>query len=343
MPAKKPCATREFKAPTAKSGAKRSSVQTSAAYRTAKIARARQKREIEQQKREKLMFGMFIVVILVLLLFAILVFKKVIGNDVPDDTLPDNVSYSEITDGTNGDISEAPQSDTAFTVEKSAVKSGSLIIVDENKPYVSSASKMLNMSESRTVFGTSSNGKNIYSYYVASTSDTKCDETALKAFNSFADSFYTATKNVDLFVSNACDDNGIHAAGLAFDLRFWTGGSNYYAMNDDNYTSDFKWISDNAHKYGFVVNSKCDSDFCLRYVGVPHADYMFRHELTLSEYLDKVCKETLAFTDDNGDKYEVYYAHATGDMISVPIYSADAEYEISGDNKEGIIVTVKMN
>ena len=343
MPAKKSSATREFRAQPKKSSAKRSTVHTSTAYRTASLARARQKREIEQQKREKLMFAMFIVVILVFLLFAILVFKKVIGNDMPDDTTPDNSGYSQNV-GDEGDVGDAAGiADATVTVEKSAVKTGTLVLVDTNHPYTAPLPQTENMSASRTVFGTSASGKNIYSYYVASTSETACESEALKAFNGFADGFYTATKNVDLFVSKAyASGQGVHATGLALDLRFWTGGNNYYSLNAESYTTDFKWIKENAHKYGFIVG-ECDADFCLRYVGVPHASYMYKHSLTLAEYLDEVCKGTLAFTVDNGDKYEVYYTHATGDMVSVPLCSADAEHEISGDNREGVIVAVKMN
>ncbi len=288
------------------------------------------------------MFALFIVVILVLLLFAILIFKKVLGSDMPADTSPDNVSYHENVGGEEPPVTD-PAPATSVTVAKSAVNSGALVLVNSSKPYVSSDPETKNMSESRTVFGTGSNGKNIYSYYVVSTHDTACEKTALEAFNSFADGFYTATKNVDLFVSGAVAESGIHATGLALDLRFWTGGNNYYALGDPKYADDFDWICDNAYKYGFTVNSECEGNFCLRYVGVPHAYYMHKHDLSLEDYLKQVCKETLAFTTDGGDKYEVYYVHATGDMVSVPIYSADAEYEISGDNAEGLIVTVKMN
>ena len=288
------------------------------------------------------MFALFIVVILVLLLFAILIFKKVLGSDMPADTSPDNVSYHENVGGEEPPVTD-PAPATSVTVAKSAVNSGALVLVNSSKPYVSSDPETKNMSESRTVFGTGSNGKNIYSYYVVSTHDTACDKTALEAFNKFADGFYTATKNVDLFVSGAVAESGIHATGLALDLRFWTGGNNYYALGDPKYADDFDWICDNAYKYGFTVNSECEGNFCLRYVGVPHAYYIHKHDLSLEDYLKQVCKETLAFTTDGGDKYEVYYVHATGDMVSVPIYSADAEYEISGDNAEGLIVTVKMN
>ena len=75
---------------------------------------------------------------------------------------------------------------------------------------------------------------------------------------------------------------------------------------------------------------------------MPHAYYMYEHNIGLKEYLALVQRESISFTTNKGDKYEVLYVHATGDVVNVPLPSLDADYTISGDNMEGIIVTVKV-
>ena len=288
-----------------------------------------------------MMFALFVVVILVMLLFAILVFKKALGNDEqPNDT----TDYgNQITDTGEDGNTDLPRPATV-SVAKSAVKSGSLVLVNSQNSYASSVSSLKNMGESRTAVSTDNSGKAIYSYYLASKDGTLLDQDALTAFNAMANDFYEATKSVDLFVRKAyTSGTDEYATGLALDLSIWTGGNNYYPLNDPNFAEDFDWIFDNYYKYGFVISHSANNSFCFRYVGAPHAYYMHKHELTLEKYLELVKRETLAYTDNNADKYEVYYVHATGDVINVPLYSADAEYSISGDNSEGLIVSVKVN
>lgn len=340
--AKKPNATREFKTQTSQRK-KTSSSRSSAAYHTARIARERQKREIERQKREKMMFALFIVVILVMLLFAILVFKKVLGTEDPVGDVTDN-SAVNATDVTSEDEIDNIPSSTSVSVAKSAVHHGSLILVNSENAYVPSQISLKNAGESRTPVGTNSSGKTQYSYYLASKDSTLLEEGALAAFNSMADDFYKATKSLDLFVGKAyADGNDLHATGLALDLSIWTGGNNYYPLDDEKFENVYNWLMGNYYKYGFIISTDSDHNFCFRYVGEPHAYYMHKHDLSLDEYLKLIRQETLAYTDNNGNKYEVYYVHATGDVVSVPLYSADAEYKISGDNSEGLIVTVKVN
>lgn len=341
--AKKPNATREFKTQTSQRK-KSSNSRSSAAYHTARIARERQKREIERQKREKMMFALFIVVILVMLLFAILVFKKVLGTDEPIGDVTDGNGVVDMTDDTGEDESDNLPSPTSVSVAKSAVHHGNLILVNSENAYVPSQISLKNAGESRTPVGTDDSGKALYSYYLASKDNTLLEESALEAFNSMADALYKATKSLDLFVGKAyADGNDLHATGLALDLSIWTGGNNYYPLDDVKFESVYNWLMDNHYKYGFIISSDSDHGFCFRYVGAPHAHYMHKHDLSLDEYLKLIRQETLAYTDNNGDKYEVYYVHATGDVVSVPLYSADAEYKISGDNSEGLIVTVKVN
>jgi hypothetical protein len=341
--AKKPAATREFRAPERSSGTQKRT-QTSVAYRTARVARERQKREIEQQKREKLIFALFVVVILVMIIFAILIFKKVVGPDLPANTdTPDTVVTDPATEGSTNAPDTDPQIDSfSVSIETSAAKSGSLIIVDSEHKLSTKPTLKL-MSEARNTFGTSASGKPVYSYYVISTPSTTCESEALEAFVDLADAFYKATKSEDLFVNKAyADEQNAHGAGLAFDLKFYPAKNTYLPLDDSDYTDEYAWLKSNCYKYGFVFDTAAGHEFCLRYVGTPHAYYINSHSLTLTRYIELLKNDVLAFTCDNGEKYEVQYLPASGDIVNVELPSDDAEYTVSGDNAGGIIVAVKI-
>jgi hypothetical protein len=53
--------------------------------------------------------------------------------------------------------------------------------------------------------------------------------------------------------------------------------------------SAYRWIDDNAHRYGFVHASSLSNErHIFRYVGVPHAMHMTQHKLSFEEYLDRI-------------------------------------------------------
>lgn len=143
-----------------------------------------------------------------------------------------------------------------------------------------------------------------------------------------------------------------HQTGYVFDLdRIDDGGIAGIAFDG---TGDTKWFLDNCANYGFIVRYPSDKvattkyeyePWHYRYVGVPHALYMKQENLCFEEYIDKL-KETsvdapLAVSDNSGGTWAMWYVKASdGDTteISVP---KDLEYEVSGNNVDGFIVTVK--
>lgn len=342
--AKKPNATQEFRTPHTK---KDSRIQTTVAYRTARIARARQKREIEMQKREKLIFALIVVTILVMIILAILLFKRVIGTDTPVDT-PD--TEPQVTDVAGNiedpdnpdDVPPVINSGVTIPVVRSEVQKGSLILIDSAHAYVSSPVSLKNIKASRTPFYSEAKGYNVFSYYTKDDTP-ELEEETLAALNKLCDAFYEATGNNDLFIKNAYDASSpVHSTGYAVDLGIYTLEYVLYSLDDAKFANVYDWFFDNYYKYGFIIDSTADHDFCFRYVGVPHAYYMYEHNIGLKEYLALIQRESISFTTNKGDKYEVLYVHATGDVVNVPLPSLDADYTISGDNMEGIIVTVKV-
>ncbi|MDU3805280.1 MAG: M15 family metallopeptidase, partial [Finegoldia magna] len=105
-----------------------------------------------------------------------------------------------------------------------------------------------------------------------------------------------------------------HQTGLAYDLI----GEDYtlkYKL-DFSKSKEYKWLMDNAYKYGFVLRYPEDkkditglsfAPWHFRYVGIDLAKILHDQNLTLEEYL-KVADENVTNTDNNkedGDKQNI--------------------------------------
>ncbi len=142
-----------------------------------------------------------------------------------------------------------------------------------------------------------------------------------------------------------------HESGYAVDFTTSTTW-------DYDGTGEYDWINRNCWKYGFILRypeTKTDitkiqyEPWHYRYVGIPHAYYMYNNELCLEEYIELLKNYTyegehLKFSDENGSEYELYYVKSDdgSDNTSVPVPSG-LKYEISGNNIDGFIVTVYVN
>ena len=268
----------------------------------------------------------------------------------------------------------------------SDIHKGELLLINASFNYVfpDETPNFLRCYDTRTVVGKSEKtGNNIYSYYTQSgaTMCARFEPTMLAAFNSLADDFYRATGNYDLFIY---DEDGYrtydeqtaknqkkpadyapagqteHHMGTSIDLYGNISSSQpIYKIDDPQYASIYKWIYDNAYKYGFVhrypeaksgVTGVTYEPYHFRYVGKAHAEYMTKNNLCLEEYLDLLRdsygkNSPLYFTGEDGTEYMIYYVAASTDNltgISVPAEgSAGVKYTVSGDNKAGFIVTVE--
>lgn len=130
-----------------------------------------------------------------------------------------------------------------------------------------------------------------------------------------------------------------HNFGLSLDV-----GSTQKKMSE---APEGKWIEKNAWKYGFVLRYPKDKTdvtgiqyepWHIRYVGLPHSAIMKEKNLVLEEYLNYLKEEKDIFASINGKKYTVSFYPVSHSMtIKVPV---NLYYEISGNNIDGIIVTV---
>ncbi|MBJ8076173.1 M15 family metallopeptidase [Bacillus cereus group sp. N12] len=130
-----------------------------------------------------------------------------------------------------------------------------------------------------------------------------------------------------------------HNLGLSLDV-----GSTQDKMEK---APEGKWIEENMWKHGFVLRyPKNKSNITgiqyepwhIRYVGLPHSAIMQEKKFTLEEYLDFLKEKKEISTNVEGKEYKVsYYKFSNNTTISVPI---NQHYEISGNNMDGVIVTV---
>jgi zinc D-Ala-D-Ala carboxypeptidase len=129
-----------------------------------------------------------------------------------------------------------------------------------------------------------------------------------------------------------------HNSGLSLDV-----GSSLTKMER---APEGKWLKENAWKYGFIlrypkdktdVTGIQDEPWHIRYVGFPHSMIMHEKKLALEEYLDYLKEKREISPTINGKKYTItYYPVSQRKTIKVQV---NHDYEISGNNMDGVIVT----
>lgn len=132
-----------------------------------------------------------------------------------------------------------------------------------------------------------------------------------------------------------------HNLGLALDI-----GSSQADMNQ---ASEGRWLIGNASDYGFILRYPKDKTaitgiqyepWHFRYVGLPHSVIMQQKNFTLEEYLAYLKDQKKISATVKGKKYEIaYYPVSKTENIPMP---ANRSYEISGNNMDGVIVTVAL-
>lgn len=143
------------------------------------------------------------------------------------------------------------------------------------------------------------------------------------------------------------------SSGLTLDLSIL----NEAAASHSPYSPDgnYAWLTEHAADYGFIVRYPADKAdktcqegmaWHFRYVGAPHAKYMYDNGLCLEEYLEEIKKHTVSTehleTTVNGVNYEMYYVPTaetgTTTEIKYPMAADGSTPMISGDNAGGFIV-----
>ncbi len=129
-----------------------------------------------------------------------------------------------------------------------------------------------------------------------------------------------------------------HNLGLSIDV-----GSTLMKMES---APEGKWMEEHSWKYGFILRYPKDKTHItgiefepwhFRYVGLPHSAIMKEKNLVLEEYIEYLKKEKTVKTTIDETEYLVSY-HPVSETLEIvePIL---AQYEISGNNLDGVIVT----
>lgn len=253
---------------------------------------------------------------------------------------------------------------------------GDLILVRSGAPYVFPEEPDL-----KDLYSGRKKYQNGARAYQISTIDIELDSFVLSKLNEMTETFYELTGENSLLVKSAYrseeDQKEImdfrverdgeeealkyvarpgeseHHTAMAFDMSVYKNGVNTYIQDEEEYL----WIYENAHKYGFVLRYPEEKSeitgiayeaWHFRYVGVPHAYYMYTEKLVLEEYLELLMtnylynESHLIIDCDDGSSYEIYYVTADDYGNAEIILPTGFEYSVSGDNVGGYIVTVKI-
>ena len=202
---------------------------------------------------------------------------------------------------------------------------------------------------------------------IASASSTvnMASKRVLQAFNEMVCDFYKKTGKATILLTDLYLEGGgegktcyEHESGLAIDLRLYLEAEKSYPEFTGK--GEYAWFEQNCHKYGFILRYSDDKKDItgvpgmanhFRYVGKPHAELIKRKAYCLEEYLDDIKQYTidspLSFEDENGDCWAIYYFAQSNEQttnIPIPLDASNTEYvhSISGDNRDGYIVTVNI-
>ncbi len=157
-----------------------------------------------------------------------------------------------------------------------------------------------------------------------------------------------------------------HHSGLAIDMCIFSDGKQYYFPEHEAGA----WIIENAPSYGFILRyteemqelTGCASEpWHYRYIGTPHAQLITDLGLCYEQYMEYIhgftWKGERLFVAEDGTTnrgsgftlpdsgYMIYSVPASTEsaMTEIPLPPGYENYEISGDNDIGFIVTVSLS
>lgn len=324
-------------------------------FNTVKHSNRDQRRQRQQRSRIVLL-SIFLVVIALLLTSLVFLVCSIV------DTVKSNSPDTKDPNGGLPSNSGTPSQDVTYisvTQVNDAVYTGELLVVNNNYEYhfPTAVLGLKNIYDNRLKYNDVSNT------YMVGDASWKLNSTALDAFNSMLYKYYELSEDGTTLITSAYrtydDQKNLNSSVAAGYSDHHTG----YCVSLKKQTTSGRtelesdhWIYQNCHKYGFIVRYPADKSditgvrdytYCLRYVGVAHATYIYEHDLCLEEYVE-LLKSTytsanhLKITDANQKTYEVFYVPSAGQVTTIQV-PKNYKYTVSGDNIGGFIVTVYLN
>lgn len=331
----------------------------------------------KQARKNRIVFGVTVAAIVLLLLSVIIFSARCTFNLASVGDLGET-DTSAVTDRIEIPETEPPETEPPLDPNYE--------YLEKTEADIHTGYQMLINYDNAYVFGDYFNLKTLYSarngFYKVSNSTDSIDTRALDAFVSMMSAFGEATGHRDVIVTSAdrtyefqeqlynerverdgeeiaklyvaLPGHSEHHTGLALDIAIYTDGGEGFTFDDKPEYGE--WMRANSYKFGFIerypaskteITQTAYENWHYRFVGKPHAYYVWANDLCLEEYIDLLrthdFKNKLTFTDDEGSSWEIYYVPASGEEITkipVPKYF---EYELSGNNADGFIITVSHN
>ena len=266
----------------------------------------------------------------------------------PTPEPPEEISYNPLADGF-----------IPFLVEASDIHRGHLLLVNHDHSYtIPEDIDLVNIKEYQTTTFRVQHERDRLARSIMAPLDEMMEEfinatgvrnvAVISAFRtienqqSILNSYINRMGRTEALRWAALPGHSEHHTGLALDFGVMTGATRVAFTG----TGTHAWVRRNSHNFGFIlryqqskthITKTADEPWHYRYVGIPHATIMFQNDLCLEEYIDFIrdysFDEPLEF-EHRGMEYIIYFTTET--EIKLPLYS---EYEISGNNVDGFIVT----
>ena len=225
-----------------------------------------------------------------------------------------------------------------------AIYSGNLLTLNSTARYKGEADVV--KLQDRSDRPKTETGDNSYTVLPATRNNFYATEATATALNKMLKAFYEAKKDDNIFISGAYDiseagtQEAVFSSGEAIELSYFHDYASN-GINDQRSISGvdiYKWIYANAHKYGFVAISSSSNIF--RYVGVTHATAVKNKGLSLDNYLKQLKTATVdaPMQLDASGSYIAYYCPIND--VKIP---KNYSYEISGNNVDGVFITVNVS
>ncbi|MCL2151962.1 MAG: M15 family metallopeptidase [Oscillospiraceae bacterium] len=136
-----------------------------------------------------------------------------------------------------------------------------------------------------------------------------------------------------------------HNSGIAVDFGVFVDGE----IKTFFQTGANGWLFVNSYRYGFIprypeekteITKIAHEPWHFRYVGTPHAYFIYNSGMCLEEYIDFIRgfrRDEPYRASYDGEDYEVYFTRDT--RITLP---DGQDAQIAGNNVDGFIVTIKL-
>lgn len=142
-----------------------------------------------------------------------------------------------------------------------------------------------------------------------------------------------------------------HQTGLALDLSYQNSDASVICP-EFPYAGICQEIRERMPKFGFIERYPAGKEHMtgighepwhFRYVGYPHSELITRLQMTLEEYIEYIKgyseKSEHLYYSSGQRGYEIFYVPMKGKETYSLEIPGDCPYQISGNNRDGIIVT----